>query len=73
MSDLEQFFESLDDLSVHQLEQLNRLLEAVRRYLPADVPAAQRRATISRAVIQLRDGISDAELDKLIGEFKRAS
>jgi hypothetical protein len=73
MSDLEQFFESLDDLSVHQLEQLNRLLEAVRRYLPADVPAARRRATISRAVIRLRDGISDAELDELIGEFKRAS
>ncbi|MBZ0300022.1 MAG: hypothetical protein K8J31_09790 [Anaerolineae bacterium] len=74
MSDVENLLEALDEMPLHQLEQLNRLLEAFHRYLPRDSSAAgqpEPRATIiSRAVAKLRAGMTDAELDRLIFELK---
>lgn len=75
MTDFDNLVESLDEMPIHQLEQLNRLLEAVRRYLPREdlTPTEKkiRAATIRRAVAQLRAGISDSELDLLIRQLRR--
>lgn len=74
MTDFDSLVESLDEMPIHQLEQLNRLLEAVRRYLPHDnltpVEKKVRAATIRRAVAQLRAGITDTELDALIRQLR---
>lgn len=74
MTDFDNLVEALDEMPIHQLEQLNRLLEAVRRYMPREdlTPAEKkiREATIRRAVAQLRAGISDSELDLLIRQLR---
>ena len=74
MSEFEALLQSLDDMPTRQLEQLNRLLEAVRRYRPhqsrSSSQAQQRAQALGQAVARLRDGISDAELDRLIEELR---
>jgi hypothetical protein len=74
MTDFDNLVEALDEMPIHQLEQLNRLLEAVRRYMPREdlTPTEKkiREATIRRAVAQLRAGISDSELDLLIRQLR---
>ena len=71
------FLGALEDLSTHQLEQLNRLLEAVQRYMPGDdlteEQLAQRSRIIGQAVSRLRDGMSEAELDEIVRVFKAFS
>ena len=62
-------------VSIQQLEQLNRLLEVARKYLPADGLTTdqmhQRSQIIVRAVSQLRVGLSDEALDDIIRELKQ--
>ncbi len=74
MTDFDGLVESLDEMPIHQLEQLNRLLDAVRRYLPReDLTAAEKRirsSIIRRAVAQVRAGITDTELDMLIRQLR---
>jgi hypothetical protein len=74
MTDFDGLVEALDEMPIHQLEQLNRLLDAVRRYLPReDLTPSQKKiraATIRRAVAQLRAGISDSDLDTLIRQLR---
>jgi hypothetical protein len=74
MTDFDILLEALDEMTTHQLEQLNRLLEAVRRYLPREnltrVQQRQRAIIIGRAVTRLRAGMTDAELESLIRELR---
>ena len=74
MTDIDPMLDALDEMPTHQLEQLNRLLDAARRYLPREsltpAQAEWRAFTIGRAVSRLRAGINDADLEALIGEFR---
>lgn len=74
MNDVDTLLESLDEMPLHQLEQLNRLLEAFHRYLPRDSSVVVRREpraqVIARAIARLRAGMTDTELDRLILEIK---
>lgn len=74
MTEFDALLESLDEMPIHQLEQFNRLMEAVRRHLPREnltQSQEERRAkAIRRAVARLRAGVTDAELDVLILELK---
>lgn len=75
MTDFESFLETLEDMPTQQLGQLNRLLEAVRQYLPREnltaTQMAQRTRMIGRYVARLHAGMTDAELDNLIEELKK--
>jgi hypothetical protein len=77
MSDMENLVEALEELTIDQLEQLDRLLVAVRQYMPVDnLSAAQkqrRQIYLQRAVTRLRAGLTHDELDGLINELKQAS
>lgn len=70
MSELELFLDALEDLPTDQLDQLSRLLDAVRTYLPDrnlnDAQVAQRSRIIRRSVAKVRTGITDAELEALL-------
>jgi predicted XRE-type DNA-binding protein len=70
VSELELFLDALEDLPTDQLDQLSRLLDAVRTYLPDrnlnDAQVAQRSRIIRRSVAKVRAGITDAELEALL-------
>jgi hypothetical protein len=74
MAQVDNLLEALDEMPTHQLEQLNRLLDAVRRYLPREnlspLEARQRSITIGTAVARLRAGITDNELDAIIHQLR---
>jgi tRNA C32,U32 (ribose-2'-O)-methylase TrmJ len=74
MADFEHLLQALDEMPTHQLEQFNRLMEAFRRYLPREnlTPSEinQRAHIIGHAVMRLRAGMTDSELDSLIGELR---
>ncbi|MAS36193.1 MAG: hypothetical protein CL610_19465 [Anaerolineaceae bacterium] len=74
MNEFDEFLESLDEMPIHQLEQFNRLLGAVRRE-SSEFPLTpsqreQRAARIGRAVARLRAGVTDHELELLIRNLK---
>lgn len=77
MSDLDLVFNQLEDLSVEQLEQLNRVLEAARLHLPPPgLTTAQRQRRskkIAETVARLRDGVTDTELDDLINNLTKSA
>ena len=70
MDNLDLVFSQLEDLSVEQLAQLNRLLEAARTNMPpmsqTDTQRFRRSKLIAQTVVQLRAGMTDEELDELI-------
>lgn len=73
MNDLDLVFKQLEDLSIEQLEQLNRLLEAARVHLPppglTTVQRQRRSKMIAAAVARLRDGVTESELNDLIASL----
>ena len=74
MTDFESLLESLEEVPTHQLEQLNQLLAALHQYLPRDNLTEEqmnrRSRLIGRYVARLRAGISDEELNEIIGELR---
>jgi hypothetical protein len=77
MSDVDNLAEVLDELTIEQLEQLDRLLVAVRRYMPngnlSDTQKLRRQDYLKNAVARLRAGLTNDELDSLIKEINQAS
>ncbi len=75
MSDVENLVEALDELTIEQLEQLDRLLVAVRQYMPDDrLSGAQkqrRQAYLKKSILRLRAGLTNDELDQLIQELRQ--
>ena len=78
MDTMDNLVEALDELTIEQLEQLNVLLGAVRRYLPEDkaqsaMQIQRRQHYLRKAISQLRAGLTNTQLNQLIDELKQAS